>query len=195
MYFLWILTMTFLSKIWYNNKRMSERGARGMYQVGEKLLYGTEGVCRIDEICEMKIGAAKTKYYVLRPIYREGSTVFVPVDNEALTAKMRPLLTAEEIDALLKEVSGEETVWIEEASERKAQFQQAMLGNERREILRMLRTLYLRRKKLQAAGKHLRSNDDQMLRDAEKLLGDEFALVLGIRPREVPEYIREHLNL
>ena len=35
---------------------------------------------------------------------------------------------------------------------------------------------------------------EQMLRDAEKLLNDEFALVLNIKPREVPEYIRSRLE-
>ena len=160
-----------------------------MYRIGETVLYGTEGVCTIIEVREMKIGRETAKYYVLRPVYREGSTVFVPVNNQMLLAKMRPLLSVDEINAMLTDISGEE-----DASQRKTEFQRILLGGDRQELLRMIRTLYLHRQCLQEKGKRLRTNDDQMLRDAEKLLNDEFALVLGIKQREVPEYIRQRLE-
>ena len=165
-----------------------------MFQIGDTLLYGTEGVCKMEEICEMKVRSAKAKYYVLRPLFHDGATVFVPVDNEVLTAKMRPLLTVEEINALLEKVSSEKEIWIEDAAERKAEFQKILTGGDRSNILRMIRTLYLRRRALQEKGKRLRSSDEQMLRDAEKLLNDELALVLGISQREVPDYVRRRIE-
>ena len=72
-----------------------------MYQIGDKVCYGTEGVCSIVRIQEMKVGGAKGKYYVLRPIYRESATVYVPLDNERLIARMRPVLSQQELEALL----------------------------------------------------------------------------------------------
>ena len=68
-----------------------------MYQIGDKVCYGTEGVCSIVRIQEMKVGGAKGKYYVLRPIYRESATVYVPLDNERLIARMRPVLSQQEL--------------------------------------------------------------------------------------------------
>lgn len=165
-----------------------------MYQVGETVFYGTEGVCRVAEICEMKISPEKAEYYVLRPVYREGTTVFVPTQNELLVSRMRPLLTVEQIDRMIEEVNREDEDWIEDAAERKAEFQRILLSADRRELLGMVRTLYIRRQNLQTCGKHLRTNDEQMLRDAEKLLDDEFSVVLGIKPREVPEYIRSKIE-
>lgn len=162
-----------------------------MYRIGDMLLYGTEGVCKVEEICEMKVSRTKEKYYVLRPVYREGATVFVPVDNEVLTAKMRPILTVDEINGMLGRIQQEDDCWIEDATERKTEFQKTLLGGDRFELLRMIRSLYMRRKKLQENGKRLRTNDEQMLRNAEKLLNDELALVLGISQREVPEFIRQ----
>lgn len=161
-----------------------------MYQPGETVFYGTEGVCRVNEIREMKVGGEMAEYYVLRPIYREGTTVFVPMKNEQLMSRMRPLLTEAEINRMIDEVNEEDKDWIEDASERKAEFQRILLSADRRELLSMVRVLYLRRQNLQTCGKRLRTNDDQMLRDAEKLLDEEFSVVLQIRPREVPEYIR-----
>lgn len=165
-----------------------------MSRLGETVLYGTEGVCKVAEICQMKVGHKKEEYYVLRPVHREGSTVFVPVNNESLLAKMRPLLSKEEINALIDGVNKEEKLWIEDAAERKTAFQSILTGGDRRELLCMIRLLYLRREMLQKAGKRLRTNDDQMLRDAEKLLNDEFALVLDIPQREVSEYIRSRIE-
>lgn len=164
-----------------------------MYQIGDTMLYGTEGVCKIGEICEMKVGGVKAEYYVLQPVYREGSKIFVPVANELLTAKMRPILTAEQINSMLESLRLESTSWIENAADRKAEFQRILRSNDRTELLRMMRMLFLRRKKLQESGKRLRTNDDQMLRDAQKLLGEEFAPALGISRREVPEYIYQHM--
>ena len=165
-----------------------------MAQVGQIVLYGTEGACRVTEICKMKVGHKREEYYVLRPVHREGATVFVPLNNELLLSKMRPLLSREEIDALIDKVGVEEPLWIEDAAERKAEFQRILLGSEREELLRMIRALYQRRSRLRERGKHLRGSDEQMLRDAEKLLNDEFALVLEIKEREVPEYIRSRVE-
>ena len=161
-----------------------------MYQIGETVLYGTEGVCTIAEVREMKIGREKASYYVLQPVHREGATIFVPLANETLLAKMRPLLSAAEIDGLLQCVRSDEPVWIEDATVRKEEFRRILTAGDRKELLGM----YLHREALNGKGKRLRTNDEQMLRDAEKLLNDEFALVLNIKPREVPEYIRSRLE-
>lgn len=165
-----------------------------MYQVGETVFYGTEGVCRVEEIRQMRVNRENTEYYVLRPIYREGSTVFVPVKNELLVSRMRPLLTAEQIDKMIDEVNEADEDWIDDASERKAAFQQILLSADRRDLLSMVRRLHLRRQNLETVGKRLRTNDEQMLRDAEKLLADEFSVVLNVKPREVPAYIVNKLK-
>lgn len=165
-----------------------------MYQIGETVLYGTEGVCRIGGTQEMKVGGKKKPYYVLKPVYREGATVFVPMDNDALLSKMRRVLSAEEIDAILRSAAEEELLWIDDPNERKQEYSRILTCGDRRELVRLIRTLYLRRQELRAVGKHLRSGDDQLLRDAEKLLNDELALVLNIPQHEVPEYIRSLLE-
>ena len=69
-----------------------------MFEVGQTVLYGTEGVCRITEIQEMKVGKKKSEYYVLKPVYRDGATIYVPMDNATLLNRMRQVLSAEEID-------------------------------------------------------------------------------------------------
>ena len=166
-----------------------------MFQIGELVIYGTEGVCRITAVETMKVGTTRREYYVLKPVLRGSSTVYVPKDNEALRPKMRRLLSVSEIEELIRSVTQEETVWIEDNSERKAEYQKILAEGERTGLMRMIRALYERRRFLRGSGKQLRSGDDQLLRDAERLLNDEFAAVLEISPHEVPDYIRSKMQL
>ena len=59
------------------------------YHVQDTVLYGQSGVCRIADIAEKDVGGGLRAYYVLQPVFEESATIFVPVGNEALTAKMR----------------------------------------------------------------------------------------------------------
>ena len=67
-----------------------------MFQVNDMVLYGTNGVCRVVDIDERDCGGRMVEYYILKPIYASNSTVFVPVNNEKLTSKMRYVLTEAE---------------------------------------------------------------------------------------------------
>ena len=72
-----------------------------MFNIGELVMYGSEGVCRISAICEESFGGASARYYELIPEYRANTSVLVPVDNEKLTAKMHPLLTPDEAESYI----------------------------------------------------------------------------------------------
>ena len=68
-----------------------------MFQMGQALTYGASGICRFDGIISQKSGKKIVWYYVLKPVYNQGSTVFVPVDNEKLVARIRPVLSQQEV--------------------------------------------------------------------------------------------------
>ena len=90
--------------------------------------------------------------------------------------------------------AGESISWIDDPNERKQVFAQILSGGDRRRVLHLIRMLYVRRRELQKNGKHLRIADEQTLRDAEKLLNDEFAHVLHIPQQDVPDYIRSRME-
>ena len=165
-----------------------------MFSIGETVLYGCEGVCVIERLEEMKVGRNRAQYYVLRPVSRNSSTLFVPADNEQLLQRMRPLLTKEELHALLTQTAQAEGEWIDDAAQRKTAFQEVLSGGERGKILQMLRLVHLHRRELAQRGKHLRIADEQFLRDAEKLFRDEFAYVLKIPQGQVNDYVRSYVE-
>jgi RNA polymerase-interacting CarD/CdnL/TRCF family regulator len=58
------------------------------------------------------------------------------------------------------------------------------------QLLRMIYTLYCRKKQQLDTGRKLHLCDENFLRDAKRLIDSEFSFVLGIEPNEVGTYIR-----
>ena len=69
-----------------------------------------------------------------------------------------------------------------------------MLRGDRGEMLSLVRSIYIRKKELSAVGKHLPGSDDGLLKKAEKLINEEFAVALGISSDEVPDFIKKTLE-
>ena len=84
-----------------------------MVQVNDTVLYGSQSVCTVTEICEKTVGKEKLRYYALKPVYDGKSTVYVPCANGKLVGKMRRILSAAEIRALIDSLAGESLGWIE----------------------------------------------------------------------------------
>jgi len=165
-----------------------------MLGVHDVVLYGTEGACEITEIARKDFGAGAAEYYVLRPVYRKNATVFVPTQNRALVARMRRVLSAEEIEKIIEEMPGESCIWIPDESLRKEEYRKILAGGDSRELIRLVKTLYLRQKEQSARGRKLHQADERFLKEAEKVLYDQFALALKIQPDQVLPFILERIE-
>lgn len=166
-----------------------------MFQVGDTVIYGTNGACRITGVTQKEFGQQKSEYYVLNPVYDPRSTIFVPKDNAILLAKMRRVLSAEEIYRLIRTLPQEESGWIDQEEERKKKYAAVIAGGDRRELLKVIRALYLHRQRQKAAGRRMHIADERFFHEAEKILYDEFALVLHIRPDQVQPFILQQVEL
>ncbi len=165
-----------------------------MYTVNEMIHYGGSGVCVIQEIAVMRFGRTRERYYVLKPVYQNTSLIYVPVENEQLTSKMRPILSREEVDRLIDCMEELPTVWEEDPQARKASFDALLHSNECRSLIILIKTLYAHKERRQADGKSLHVSDETYLREAQRLLYDEFAGALDIQPTQVHAYIQSKLG-
>ena len=69
---------------------------------GENVIYKNSGICRIAEIKAMSFAPGEEKmYYVLEPVYSQGSRTYVPTDSVELNACMRSLLDQKQIDDVI----------------------------------------------------------------------------------------------
>ena len=160
-----------------------------MFSIGEKILYGSVGVCEIKEICGKAFGGKLSDYYVLVPVYKEQSTVYVPVDSEPLCEKMRRLHTRDELDNLLNNLFDEEILWDDNKYTRRESFTAILEKGSLKSLFALRRVLDNHNNELMAKGKKLHIFDERVLGDVEKLIGEEFSVVLDIPKEDVKEYI------
>lgn len=165
------------------------------YKVGDTVLYGSDGVCHIDEISERRIGSETLSYYVLKPVFDAKSTVFVPMQNQKLLAKMTDILSEEELLASLADAKLSPFGWTDDDGQRKEIFKEIIDTGCIADIIRVVRLLYIRKKELVACGRKLRVTDEIILKECEKILYDEFALVLSMNRESVPDFLAEKLEI
>ena len=165
-----------------------------MFEVNDKIVYGTHGVCEVTAIGRLSMSVAdrKKKYYTLRPIYQKDSLIYVPVDNQKI--KMRPVLTKEETDTLLDKIPEIDTIWISNERERETRYKESILSCDCYELIRIIKTLYLRKKSRLEDGKKVAAVDERYFKQAEDLLYGELAYVLDMERDEVGPFITEHIN-
>lgn len=165
-----------------------------MYQLGELVVYGVHGVCRIAAEEEKTIDRKRVVYLVLEPVSQSGSRFLVPTHNTAAMGKLRGLLTGEALDALLCSEETRQEFWIPEESRRKQTYREVISSADPKRVAAMVCTLYRHRSRQQAAGKKVHQSDDNFLRDGEKLLIGEAAIAFGWEPEQAKTYIRNRLQ-
>lgn len=165
-----------------------------MFTAADMIIYGTHGVCKITEIEEKTILGEKKKYFVLKPIKSDSSTYFVPQDNEMLVAKMRKLLSAEQINELIDSMSNESAIWIENENERKEKYKEIISRGNHKELIKMIKAIFFEKKEREGSGKRLHVSDEHFLKDAEQLLYGEFQYVLNLNEDKLMAYIFDRIE-
>ena len=166
-------------------------------KTGEYVRYGQNGICKVEGSKKMDFANSNnlTEYYILKPIADSRSTLYVPKENEALMAKIVPVLSKDEIDSVIL-ASGENSVrWINDRNARNNYFQEILKNSDQRELIMMINCIYLKRKELKETNKKLSTTDESVLTRAEKLIQSDFAFVLGLPEQQVAGYIKRKLGI
>lgn len=164
-----------------------------MFKKGDAVIYGTQ-VYIIEGTIPKTIGKITKEYYFLKNAYDEKNSVFVPLDNEKLLGRMRRVLSREEILEMISEFPEADSIWVEDDKERNLKFREIMEKGDRREIAQLVKTLFEMKKELSENGRRLHSADETLFLRAEKVICEEFALVLNINKEEVIPFITEQLK-
>lgn len=165
-----------------------------MFSVRDIVIYGIDGVCQIIDITEKEVDGQCRQYYVLKPVYDENSTLYIPVHSEKTTAKMHRVLSPEEIYALIQAMPAENSIWIDSEVVRREKYKEIIVTGNRQELIRLIKTLYLHQQAKKENGKKLHTVDERFMKDAEKILYDEFAHVLAIKREQVLPFILEQIE-
>jgi CarD family transcriptional regulator len=168
-----------------------------LLDVNDVVMYAREGLCVITEISQREIGDGRKKYYKLKHIFDDGSTIFIPVSNESLMSKIRPILSVGEIHEIIKRMPEAEPIRLEAYSDttRKAEYKELLANGDIEDVVKLIKTLYMRHQTREHEGKSAYVSDKKFMKHAEKLLYEEFAYVLGIEPNQVVSYIAERIAI
>lgn len=137
----------------------------------------TDGICRVDGICEKTYSGITKNYYVLHPIESNCNlTINTPVDNDKVT--MLELLNREKAEEILESFTLPGVEWIELHSDRNQIYSEILKTGDRKEIAKVANTL-LRRKYNIENGKKFHEKDNKLLTTIQSILFTELALVLN----------------
>ena len=153
-----------------------------MFQPGELLVYGTTGVCRVEEIATPDLTRADRgrRYYLLRPLHQDG-VIYAPVDSGKVA--IRPVISREEAETLIDLIpSVRAEVCHAPTMQALAQhYQSAVRSHNCRELLELTMSIYRKRR--------LGMVDERYMKQAERLLYGELSAALDIPYEEVQPYI------
>lgn len=170
------------------------KGLHMVFQLGDQAVYGIHGVCAIVDVEQRVVDRKKVEYYVLEPKDQPGARFYVPTHNQLAMSKLRPLLSRQELEELLRSEEAQRDTWIPDENQRKQKYRELINSGDRAALICMIRSLHAHKAAQMAAGRKFHLCDENFLRDAQKLLNSEFSLILGIQQDQLNDYIRTQLE-
>lgn len=165
-----------------------------MFEKGEYVVYGSKGVCQVQDITHVDIpGADKNRlYYILHPVQSSGGTVYLPTDSHK--AVIRRVMTRDEANQLISDIPDIEQLWVTDDKKREVSYKEAMRACSGKAWISIIKALHLRKCERDAVGKKITALDEKYLRAAEHELYGELSISLGVPREDMESYIREHLE-
>ena len=166
-----------------------------MYQVGDLIVYGSTGVCKVLEVSYPSISHIdKNKlYYCLKPLYQNG-TIYTPIDNTKVF--MRPILSKEQANSLIDQIPHMKVQAYHShvLSDLTAHYSAALNSHNCKDLVALTMSIYAKQQAAAAQKKKFGSVDEKYMRRAEDLLFGELAVSLQISKGDVPRYIAERIS-
>ena len=164
-----------------------------MFNVDDYIMYGKTGVCKVVDITNEKfINGEKRKYYILSPIYNNDTVIKIPLDNDKVP--MRKVISKGDMTALINDIPNMEILWIDDEKKRIAQFETMLKSGQCEELIKLIKSIKFSKKYARSIGKKLEKPDRDIMKEAERLLTEEFAIILNVYPNEASSYILSKID-
>lgn len=164
-----------------------------MFEKGEYVVAGNKGVCTVDDITTLSISGVdqEREYYILKPVYVPGSTVYLPVDTAE--ESMRRVLSKEAADELIAEIPEIPVLATTNDKLLEQEYRGCMKSNNCIELVKVIKTIYLRKQTRLAAGRKVTALDTKYFRMAVDTLYGELAISLGTSREDVEHCVMEEI--
>ncbi len=165
-----------------------------VFAKGEYVVCGNKGVCMVEDITTLNISGVdkERRYYILKPVYMAGSTVYVPVDTAE--ESMRRVLSKEQADKLIQGIPDIPLITITNDKLLEQEYRGCMKTNCCEEWIKIIKTIYLRKQKRLEAGRKVTAVDAKYFRMAEDNLYGELAVSLSMPRETIESYITGEMD-
>lgn len=162
-----------------------------MLKKGDHTVYGIHGLCRVEDIqVPPFIERGKERnFYVMVADADEKGLLYVPVDSEA--ERLRDVTDKETAKKLIKEPAVKEDMNLCGGKKSEPIVSAIIKRNEAKEMMSLVKTLYLLRIRREEEGKKFAAVDEKHLVTAEKLLFSELAYSLKCDADDVRQQVQE----
>lgn len=165
-----------------------------MFGIDDYVICGNKGVCEVENITTLNISGVdrEREYYILKPLYMSGSTVYLPVDSPK--ESMRKVLSREEAEKLIEAIPEIPLLVIANDKLSEQAYKDCIRTNDCEDLVKLLKTIYTRKQKRIKAGRKVTAVDAKYFHMAEENLYGELAVALNISRKEVESYIVEAID-
>ena len=160
-----------------------------MYEIGERIIYGENGVCTVSKVAPLESSGGSDKlFYHLKPLIGSG-VYFAPVDSGAF---MRPVISREEAEALIDAIpSIEPAVCHDNRFNHVDAFYKELFRQHSCEALvSIVKGLHLRMNEKKTKS----SRAESTMKRAKDILHGELSIALDMEVAEVEGYIRDRIG-
>lgn len=160
-----------------------------MFGIGDYVICGNKGVCVVENITHLNISGVdrEREYYILKPLYLAGSTVYIPVDSPK--ESMRKVLRREEAEELIRAIPEIPLLVITNDKLSEQMYKDCIKTNDCEDLVRIIKTIHTRKQKRLKAGRKVTAVDAKYFHMAEDNLYGELAVALNVSRKEVEGYI------
>ena len=108
-----------------------------MYKVGDYIIYGGSGVCRVGAVGKLKDSKIDSDrlYYTLEPAYLCGNTIYTPVENNKVF--IRPILSREETMDIIDHIREIDCLWVTDEKNREQLYKEALHSCDCKELVKI----------------------------------------------------------
>lgn len=165
-----------------------------MFTSGDYVVCGNNGICKVQDITTLDISGIdkNRKYYILKPVFLSGSTVYIPVDTAE--EAMRRAMTKEEAQDFIRSIPDTPLIPLADEKTLERTYKEYIHQNSSEGWLKLIKTIYLRKEKRLSDGHKVTTVDSRYFKLAEDFLYGELSIALDMSRDEVREYIIQTMD-
>lgn len=162
-----------------------------MFCVDEYVVYGSEGVCRVESIGRLNISGLdpEKEYYTLMPVNRSGR-IYTPTDSSII---MRRVISRENAEGLLQRIKNISSALDvpKDSKEAMSYYKSLVRTYECENLIKIIKYVSEKQRKFVPIKKNLPAVDFKFLKTAQDMLYGELSFALGVSVRDIKENVEK----